>query len=845
MTGGRKRKRIFLILGILFIMFLAAGVFLLYLRQKINDIEVLENYRIQYAESTADTADYLSSLCGDMLGVKMYRASDRSHLFLKLILGAEEAKKEGFSLENLEEKGFLIARRGNTMYLFSESSEGLRRACYYLVYGLTDENGRLLLALDERYFDRGTDVRREILIGDTSIEGYSIIKGEEVPVSHARDLVYYINQACGAVPEITEEEKTPYIRLTTDASLSSGTYKIEGTDGNITIRGAEEASLAKGICQFANTWLGWMYAGTEKEALTAGGASIHIPASIQEAEAPWIEEREAIVTLWKVNFNRGVFWNNATSMKNDIMSFSEEQLYEYVRMLKYCGYTGIQVTDMCSAWAGEGGYQYVHERIRILADAAHSLDMKFTLWVWAAQFDDFGWVDNSVSYRAKDGGYAYEDQDVLDTFEKYYSIYAELADCCDRVIAHYIDPGMLTTSEDVAYFAKMLADKFWDVNPNIDFGVSCWVDNFNKEEILRQLGGNITLYESGQHDNVEEYKPFREFCAVRGCRLGTWAWATCEMEIDQLAQMNFNPHIIQSIYHTAMEYDEIMKPGYWSEMDSYHVLNIFSLYCAAQLLIDPSLEPEQLTYDVALAAVGEEYAEEFADVLSLIETARSGESWDTFWWSSDDYILKSDAYPAEEILMRSQKAIVLLQEMIDKDLEANTLPLPLELKEVLQLMLPHIQQIRAYAEFRIEFLAVENMRREGAAGEELQRKIEAISTPIPEYNAVIGLWGQPEARAQQELLWEFCQKYDLEMPVDPAYDRERKFRIYSDLVRMQKGKRDPVYFGSPNYQYGIAYGQETTDRLIGELIEEGILAVEEGTGEVYLADWERYSYIFH
>lgn len=845
MTGGRKRKRILLIMGILLIVFLAAaGALLLWLRQKINNIEVLQNYRIQYVESTADTADYLQSLCQDKLGIKMYRASDRSHLFLKLILGAEEAKKEDFSVDDLEEKGFLIARRGNTVYLLSKSSEGMRRACYYLVYGLTDDKGRLLLALDERYFDRGINVRREILIGDTSIAEYSIIKTEEAPVSCARDLVYYINQACGAAPDIAEEEEAPYIRLATDAALPSGTYKIEGVDGNITIRGAEEASLAKGICQFANTWLGWMYAGTEKESLTTGGV-IHIPAFIQEAEAPWIEEREAIVTLWKVNFNRGVFWNNATSTKNDIMSFSEEQLYEYVRMLKYCGYTGIQVTDMCSAWAGEGGYQYVHERIRLLADAAHSLDMKFTLWVWGAQFDDFGWVDNTVAYIAKDGGYAHEDQDVLDTFEKYYSIYAELADCCDRVIAHYIDPGMLSVSEDVAYFAKMLADKFWDVNPNIDFGVSCWVDNFDKEEILRQLGGNITLYESGQHDNIEEYKPFREFCAVRGCRLGTWAWATCEMEIDQLAQMNFNPHIIQSIYHTAMQYDDIMKPGYWSEMDSYHVLNIFSLYCAAQLLIDPFLEPEQLTYDVALAAVGEEYAEEFADVLGLIETARSGESWDTFWWSSDDYILKSDAYPAEEILMRSEKAIVLLQEMIDKNLEANTLPLPLELKEVLQLMLPHIQQIRAYAEFRIELLEAEKMQAEGALAEELQRKIESISTPIPEYNAVIGLWGQPEARAQEELLWEFCQKYDLEMPVDPAYDRERKFRIYSDLVRVQKGKEEPVYFRSPNYQYGIAYGQETTDRLIEELIQEGILAVKEDTGEVYLADWERYRYIFH
>lgn len=842
----RKKKRILLITGGLFLVFLvAAGFFLLYLRQKINNIEVLQNYRIQYTEAVSGEADYLRQLCRDKLQLKMYKASDRSHLFLKLILDAEEAESFGFSLGELKNEGFLIVRHGNTLYLMSKTAEGLRRACDCLVYRLTDEEGRLRLALNERYLDKGTNVRSELKIGNAPMEAYSIIISEEVPVSYARDLVYYINQACGTAPEITHDTQTPFIRLMTDASLPSGTYKMEGIDGNITIRGAEQNSLKKGICQFANTYLGWMYAGTEQESLAADFAALHIPAQFGEAQEPWIEEREAIVTLWKINFNRGVFWNNATSLKNDIMSFSEEQLYEYVRMMKFCGYTGIQVTDMCSAWAGEGGYQYVHERLRILANAAHSLDMKFTLWVWGAQFDDFGWVDNSVAYRSENGGYAYEDPNVLATFEKYYTIYAELADCCDRVIAHYYDPGMLETSEDVAYFAKLLAEKFWAVDPNIDFGISCWVDAYNKGEMIRLLGNNITLYENGHHSNIEEYIPFREFCAAQGCRLGTWAWNTCEMEIDQLAQMNFKPHIIQSVYQTALQYDEIMKPEYWSEMDSYHILNVFSLYCAGQLLIDPSRDPEQLTYDIALAAVGKEYAEGFADVLRLIETARSGKSWDTFWWSSDSYILKSDAYPAEEILAECEKAIDLLREMIDCDLKANTLPLPLELREVLQLILPHIQQIKAYAQFRIELQAAENMWAEGASLEELQEKIDAISTPIPEYNTVIGLWGQIEARAQQELLMDFCQKYSLVMPIDPIFDRERKFRIYSDLVRVQKGKQAPVKFYSPTYQYGLAYGVETTSRLIEELIEEGILVREESTGAVYLGDWERYRYIFH
>lgn len=487
----------------------------------------------------------------------------------------------------------------------------------------------------------------------------------------------------------------------------------------------------------------------------------------------------------------------------------------------------------------------MHERLRMLADAAHSLDMKFTLWVWGAQFDDFSWVDNSVTYLPGEYAYAYENPAVQETFEKYYSIYAELADCCDRVIAHYYDPGNLHTVEDVAYFAKMLADKFHAVNPDIDFGIDSWVNDYAKEDLISTLGNDITLYENGYHSDPDSYKSFRNFCVKSGCRLGTWAWGTCEWEVDQLAQMNFNPRLLKEVYQTAMRYDEILRPGYWSEMDSYHVLNIFSLYCAARLLIDPSLEPEQLTYDVALEAVGEKYAAEFADVLRLIEMARSGESWEAYNWDEEEYILLSDDYPAEEILEKSERAITLLEEMIACKLDANTLPLPIELGEVLQLMLPHVRQINAFAKFRIELSDAEKMLADGASKEEVSEKIRVIGEPIPEYNAVIGLWGQVEARAQQELLLEFCREHELEMPVYPAFDRERKRRIYSELAKSQKGKQEPVLFYSPTYQWGLAYGEETTTRLIDELIEEGLLKTDEETGAVYLTDWERYSSIFY
>lgn len=847
MTNRTTRKKTFILWIIFFLLFLIIiiGLFALYRRRKINDIELLQNYRVSCTDTSADTADFLTQLCQDKLQLKLSRASDSSHLFITLSGSETEAESYGFSLQGLEDKGFLIVHHGNTLYLLSKTTEGLQRACYQLVYGLTDETGKLLLALDERYVDTGTKVRDEILAGDISMDNYSVICPENISPSCSRDLIYYITQACGAVPAISETDTgSPSIQLLIDASLSDGSYRLESTDGNITISASGEEALSDGICQFANTYLGWMYAGTDKETLSSDSV-LRIPSDFADTEAPWIEEREAIVTLWKINYNRNVFYNNATSLKNDIMFFSDEQLYEYVRMLKYCGFTGIQVTDMCSAWAGAGSYEYVHERLRVLADAAHSLDMKFTLWVWGSAFTGFGWVDDSAVYSSGDYDFAYQNPEVLATFEKYYSIYAELADCCDRVMAHFFDPGYLSYSEDVAYFSRMLADKFWAVNPEIDFGINCYVDIWDKNDFISALGNNITLYEEGHHDNIDSYLSFRSFCSNTGCRLGTMAWNTCEMELDQLAQMNYNPHIIQSVYQTSMQYDEIAKPEYWSEMDCYHVLNVFSLYCAGQLLIDPTRDIEDITYEAALAAVGKKYAADFADILDLIEDARSGESWDTYWWSSENYILKSEAYPAESILTRCDMAISVLQEMIDSDLQANTLPLPLELNEVLQLMLPHIQQIKAYAEFRIGLTEADNMLAAGASLSDIQAQVDSISTPISEYNTIIGLWGQVESRAQQELLWDFCQENNLKMPVDSTFDRERKFRIYSEFVLSQKGQQEPVSRNAPYYQYGIAYGDEATNRLVNEMIEEGLLSIDESTGAVYLTDWEHYIYSFN
>lgn len=80
---------------------------------------------------------------------------------------------------------------------------------------------------------------------------------------------------------------------------------------------------------------------------------------------PWIAEREATICTWKVDYNRGFISNMATSLLVDFISMSDRQLGEYAKMLKVCGFTGIQVTDMVSAWRASGSWEIVHDRYKV------------------------------------------------------------------------------------------------------------------------------------------------------------------------------------------------------------------------------------------------------------------------------------------------------------------------------------------------------------------------------------------------------------------------------------------------------------------------------------------------
>lgn len=688
----------------------------------------------------------------------------------------------------------------------------------------------------------------KVYVGDTPISEYEIVCDGRRTFPIARkmqDIILYTSGLELPIVSSGKDTEAPDIRIKIFENRKYEGAEYHVTDGNIEIEGNANIFVEPKMYEFVNTYLGWQNAGTENARISYTKAVIRVPQNVDEINEheSHVAKREATVVLWKPNFSRSTVYNPNTSNLTDVLSFSDDQIYEYVRMLKYCGFTGVQMTDMCSVWAGVSGYEFAHQQIRKFADAAHSLDMDFTLWVWAAEFGNFSFTDKTVVYEKGEYAHAYENPDVLATFEKYYDIYAELADCSDRVIAHFSDPGELEDSVDCAYFAGLLKEKFTAINPDIDFGVDCWNGGVLLEDLVAVLGSDFTVYENSQPSNMEEAAYLRKKVAQNCSRLATWSWGTIEMETDQLAQMDYNLEFTKNTYNTMKTLDDLIPTTYWSEMDAYHLLNVFTLYGAGHLLQDPEKDTDALTMEVATAAVGPENAEYFARVLRLIEKARNGEKEGSFEWDSDNYILKSDVYPAKEIIAECRELIPFVEELIEAGVESYSLPLPISMTDLLELILPHLRQIEQFAEFREEFDLLKSEVENDAVLTEADieyysDKLIKIGNPIPEYNCTIGLWGQVEDRAKRELICELCNAYGLTIPIYPEYDSLRKYRIVSAFQSAQLGKEYAVE--QTSYQWGCAYRYET-DRLIDELVSDGTLQ-RGSNGKVTLTNWQDYIY---
>ena len=570
---------------------------------------------------------------------------------------------------------------------------------------------------------------------------------------------------------------------------------------------------------------------------------------------PWIPCREATVCTWKTDYNRGYIGNMTASLLTDFASMSNRQLSDYAEMLKTCGFTGAQVTDIVAAWRASGSWETVHDRYKIFADELHKRGMTFTLWVWAANFTGHGWIDETVAYRNTDPAQpAWKDPRVWAAFNKYYDIYADMAPYTDRVIAHFFDPGNLTDMESILIFTKLLADKFRAKNPAVKVGIDTWgapadypaelVKAGMEDIMLMELPFLPTWRAEGRR------AAFREGVKALGAELGSWGWYTCDYEIDQICLMTVNNRVISHVFNeTRRQGDHVMTPTYWSELDAYHLLNFFSLYAAGHLLIDPEADPDRLLRESARLMVGEsspDHAARLTAVLEVIRDARSGDRWETYWHGEGDYVLVRGDYTP--ILPRAEEAVAHLEYLIARPEPTDGVAFPVPRKTLYRLMLPHLHQIRQFAALRVELDGIKALADAGAEPTTLQARINRLDFEIPEYNCTIGLWGQPEFRVGYQLISDFCRKHDLTIPpVSGALRHTYKRRLVDFFRVCQRGvtgetgsPSEPVWVDHTSYEGGLAFG-ELGRQLVEELCAEGVLTRRED-GRYALADWDSYRF---
>lgn len=560
-------------------------------------------------------------------------------------------------------------------------------------------------------------------------------------------------------------------------------------------------------------------------------------------EHPWIAEREVIMDAWKPDYNRGYINNMNVNLAVDWYSMSEHMLRRYARMIKSFGYTGMQMTDNCSHWRWFNSWEPDHDRKITMARILREEGLKATLWVWAADFNGHGWNDPDVVYDAADGGSAYDDPAVFACFNKYYDVYAELAPYFDRLILHFFDPGHLKNYEDIFRFTRLLESKFRAVNPSIEICVDTWgcpndfptrlVEAGFTDYMLMELPFLPTWGQPGRR------AAFRQGVKDLGCRLGVWSWYTADIEIDQNARWVVNPKVIKYIYSRVREQgDHVMVPSYWSEMDSYHILNLFSLYCAGQMLIDPDRDTDELLFEIAHRIFGEKYGDKAFRVLQFVEDARSGDRWDTFWWDTPwDPGVKHDPHA---LLPRAEQALTDIRLIAaDRGLTTDQ-PIPVTPAQLANLMAAHVDQLTRYLRFLLDMEGLNKMADEGASKEALYAELDRIWQPIPDFNAIIGVWGQPECRAQLAAVWRFCDRTGVTMPKRGLLFYTVRKRYYEYLV--SECRAYGVSEVDPHFYEGSAPFGFIENEIFDALENDGLIE-RLPDGRIRLADYEAYRYI--
>src|ERR1043165_6342117 len=104
--------------------------------------------------------------------------------------------------------------------------------------------------------------------------------------------------------------------------------------------------------------------------------------------------------------------------------------------------------------------------------------------------------------------------------------------------------------------------------------------------------------------------------------------------------------------------------------------------------------------------------------------------WDTYWWTMSGY-RRGTADPKED-LKRVESILADLQALKPDTAFVSKFPLPVSPETLVDMMIPYLKQIRAFAEFRIELGQIRAAWKNGASKEDITQQLAKVWKPIPE-----------------------------------------------------------------------------------------------------------------
>ena len=563
------------------------------------------------------------------------------------------------------------------------------------------------------------------------------------------------------------------------------------------------------------------------------------------SESPWIPQREWTLCPWVPELVRGVYANPNADKRLNVWLYGDEQIASYVEMFDWFGFSGCQLMETCYSYGAMGSPEAFQTRLKKFAREARENGEDVTLWVWAAQFNKFNWNDSEVTYTPEKGHTAFNDPKVRASFEKYYNHYAQLAPFVDRLMAHFYDPGSLANRADVFDYMRLLKEKFQAKNPKIGFAVDFWAAG-SESEYMQQLvdqgfGDSLflemsmpNLFPAGKRERLHEE------AKKRGLKLGIWGWYTTEYETDQMPMMHVNAQLLGNFYRQIKNgVCQIQPITYWSEMEAYHLNDIFTMYAASQLLWNPERDPREILREISEGIWGPRNGPAILTALELIQDTRSGPTWETYWWTLPTYRLGTEK--PEEDLRRAQDAVAALAKMKTDPKFVPKFPLPFPPATFVDLILPPLEQIKQFAQFRIDVAKIHQAAASGSSKEELTKMVNAAWKPIPELKTWVGTFGQPEATMQETMLKKLARELALEAQ-PPAWLVYREAdRLLQRIQNVQQGLAAPWRFkpNDPGLWGEFNWLPEKGASRVKKLINEGLLE-KAGDNTYQLSNWQEY-----